>query len=391
MGQDVDANGRSILHKGHGMTHTCAVPDVCKTPTPGGPVPIPYVNIAMDSDITDGAETVKIEGNPVANVGAKISTSTGDEAGSAGGGIISSKIKGTVTWKMGSLDVKAEGKSVVRFLDQDFHNGNSFNTAFISPGKTGMAYGDDFKGKCPVCNQKPDNHAILETVNSARICSKIIEGLKNRFNALEWDEKYLVAKKRGARINGYMVGVMVCKHPNGSKPRVFAAMSGYKKVPEFEQIAMDTGLVDKVILPSSGGVTKGDLKAANRSGTVAKQPQMAQKLDDEMDKRWKKIEDRPGRDGYSQLGTCAAQYLIAKSDHAPSQMTEMFFSPPGTEPWPGRYRFRVDGKLRQGKSKPWFGPAVKKTPKTPWGPTVASCHTCQELLPLTLCPKRQCK
>ncbi len=68
MGTNVDANGRSILHKGHGKTHTCAPPDVCKTPSPGGPVPIPYVNIAMDSNLTDGAETVKIEGNPLANV-----------------------------------------------------------------------------------------------------------------------------------------------------------------------------------------------------------------------------------------------------------------------------------------------------------------------------------
>src|SRR6476659_7664128 len=179
---DVDANGRSILHKGHGMTHTAAPPDVCKTPSPGGPVPIPYVNIAMDSDITDGAETVQIQGNPVANLGAKISTSTGDEAGSAGGGILSSKIKGTVTWKMGSLNVKAEGKSVVRFLDQDVHNGNTFNTAFISPGRTGMAYGDDFDYPCPVCDKTADQHdPIIETVNTARICTRIVQRLNQRF------------------------------------------------------------------------------------------------------------------------------------------------------------------------------------------------------------------
>lgn len=41
MGKTVEANGRTILHKGHGATHSSAVPDVCKTPTPGGPVPIP--------------------------------------------------------------------------------------------------------------------------------------------------------------------------------------------------------------------------------------------------------------------------------------------------------------------------------------------------------------
>jgi len=36
----VFANGRSIVHKGDGPTNTSAPPDVCKTPTPGGPVPI---------------------------------------------------------------------------------------------------------------------------------------------------------------------------------------------------------------------------------------------------------------------------------------------------------------------------------------------------------------
>jgi hypothetical protein len=46
----VFANMRSITHQGDGFTQTCAVPDVCKTPTPAGPVPIPYVNVAMDAN-----------------------------------------------------------------------------------------------------------------------------------------------------------------------------------------------------------------------------------------------------------------------------------------------------------------------------------------------------
>ena len=394
MGQNVDANGRSILHKGHGMTHTAAPPDVCKTPSPGGPVPIPYVNVAMDSNITDGAETVTIGGNPVANLGAKISTSTGDEPGSAGGGILSSKIKGTVTWKMGSLDVKAEGKSVVRFLDQDFHNGNSFNTAFISPGRTGVAYGDDFDEPCPICRKTADQHdPILETANSARICTNIIRGLIRAFNqaALNREEGRVAkprftgrGKKKFAGWKGYMVGVMVCKHPNGSTPRIFAAMSGYEGVPDFEAIALQDGPVHEVV-PTDGPVGRDDMVNANRSRGVARAA-----VEAAVDAALLEVEENLGEAGYTPMGSCAAQRLIARSGHAPAQMTEMFFSPPGQDLWAGQYDYRVDNVWRRGTQAPWFGPAVARTPQTPWGTTVASCHNCQKLLPLMCCPKRRC-
>ena len=62
----VFANSRSILHKGDGYVQTCPIPDVCKTPSPGGPVPIPYVNIAKDGDLAKGTKKVSIEGASVA-------------------------------------------------------------------------------------------------------------------------------------------------------------------------------------------------------------------------------------------------------------------------------------------------------------------------------------
>lgn len=158
---DVFANSRSILHKGDGNQHVAAPPDVCKTPTPGGPVPIPYPNMAMDSNLADGAKKVKINGNPVAHEGSNLSTSTGDEAGTAGGGIISSKFKGKMTWNASSTDVKVEGKGVVRFMDPTGHNNNTFNTAFISVGTTGQAYGDD--EPCPLCGKK---HPRLESTGA---------------------------------------------------------------------------------------------------------------------------------------------------------------------------------------------------------------------------------
>ena len=61
-----------------------------------------------------------------------------------------------------------------------------------------MAYGDDFKGTCPVCGKKPAAHKILETKSSAELCAKIIEGLHNEFASMvEERTEYLVAKERG--------------------------------------------------------------------------------------------------------------------------------------------------------------------------------------------------
>jgi hypothetical protein len=106
-------------------------------------VPIPYVNVARDGDLAKGSKSVSIEGNPVALKDSNLSTSSGDEPGTAGGGLISSKTKGKMTWASASIDVKFEGKGVVRFLEPTQHNGNTFNTTLIQQGGPNVAYGDD--------------------------------------------------------------------------------------------------------------------------------------------------------------------------------------------------------------------------------------------------------
>jgi len=50
------------------------------------------------------------------------STSTGDEGGTAGGGVISGKIKGKAEFVNYSFDVMFEGKNVPRALDMMLHN-----------------------------------------------------------------------------------------------------------------------------------------------------------------------------------------------------------------------------------------------------------------------------
>ena len=87
-----------------------AMPDVCKTPTPAGPVPIPYPNIAQLSMANPGtcAMTVLVVNKPAATIQTVIMLSSGDEAGAAGG-VVSSLFIGPAQFKLGSTVVFIEG------------------------------------------------------------------------------------------------------------------------------------------------------------------------------------------------------------------------------------------------------------------------------------------
>jgi len=120
MGATVNVNMRTVVHKGSsGMS--ISFPDVCKTPSPGGPIPIPYPNIAQSTDTAKGSKKVKIDGNPIMLKDSNFKMSTGDEAGSAGG-VASSVIKNIAEFMMFSFDVKVEGKNVPRLADPMLNN-----------------------------------------------------------------------------------------------------------------------------------------------------------------------------------------------------------------------------------------------------------------------------
>jgi len=121
MGTSVGVNKLSVVHEQtNGVT--IAMPDVCKTPSPAGPVPIPYPNVARSADTAKGTKSVLVEGKSVCVKDSNFSTSTGDEAGTAGGGVASSKTKGKAEFVNFSFDVKFEGKNVARSLDLMLHN-----------------------------------------------------------------------------------------------------------------------------------------------------------------------------------------------------------------------------------------------------------------------------
>jgi hypothetical protein len=111
----VNVNKRTVVHAG--SSGLCmGFPDVCKTPSPAGTIPIPYPNIAKSSDTSKGSSTVKCDGEPVMIEGSSFSKSSGDEVGSAGG-ILSSCNKGKAEFILYSFDVKFDGKGVCRMAD----------------------------------------------------------------------------------------------------------------------------------------------------------------------------------------------------------------------------------------------------------------------------------
>ncbi|MEO2036814.1 MAG: PAAR-like domain-containing protein [Planctomycetaceae bacterium] len=136
MANDVFANGREISCKKADGKSICAFPDVCFTPpenpaTPPG-VPIPYPNTGMAKDTTSGSKKVKISGKEaMLKNKSHFKKSMGDEAGCAAKkGVLTSTNRGKVYFTMWSMDVKFEGKNVVRHLDMTTHNHMS------TPGNT---------------------------------------------------------------------------------------------------------------------------------------------------------------------------------------------------------------------------------------------------------------
>jgi hypothetical protein len=139
-----------VVHKGSNGV-TIAFPDVCKTPTPAGPVPVPYPNIARSSDTAKGTKKVKCDGNPTCVKDSNFRMSTGDEAGTAGGGIVSGKIKGKAEFINFSFDVFFEGKNVTRAFDLMLHNDKNTPPFPLIQGPA-IGMGDD-KDTCYVCGE----------------------------------------------------------------------------------------------------------------------------------------------------------------------------------------------------------------------------------------------
>jgi len=112
-----------------------AMPDTCKTPTPGGPVPTPYPNTAMPQMGNPATTKVLINGMPALTKASKIQPTNGDQSGTAGGGVMSGKIMGPAEFIMGSTKVKLEGNPAVFMGNQTKQNDGNAVGSILAPSQ----------------------------------------------------------------------------------------------------------------------------------------------------------------------------------------------------------------------------------------------------------------
>jgi hypothetical protein len=129
MGVTIKVNGEhnSLAHKGSNGFAKSTAPDVCKTPSPGGPVPVPYpILFSFSADLKNGTKTVKADGgNMIAVKGSEFSRCSGDEPGTAGGVVSNTNMK-EAKWILYSFDVKMDGKNACRMSDKmTMNHGNT--------------------------------------------------------------------------------------------------------------------------------------------------------------------------------------------------------------------------------------------------------------------------
>lgn len=105
---------------------TFATPDVCNTPSPAGPVPIPYPNTGMVMQVSGESTKVKICSQGAVTKKSEMPRSMGDEPGTVGG-VVSGMNMGKVVFKQGSGKVSVEGQPLQHLTAMTGHNGASAN------------------------------------------------------------------------------------------------------------------------------------------------------------------------------------------------------------------------------------------------------------------------
>lgn len=120
MALTVNINGLTLCHKGSRGISRSTLPDVCKTP-PGG-TPVPYSNVALSKHLAQGTYSVFADGgNMIAHNQSHFAISTMDEPGSLGG-VVSGVNRSRAEWISHSFDVFFERKPACRLTDKMFMN-----------------------------------------------------------------------------------------------------------------------------------------------------------------------------------------------------------------------------------------------------------------------------
>ncbi|MCB2188049.1 MAG: DUF4150 domain-containing protein [Deltaproteobacteria bacterium] len=108
-----------------------AFPDVCNTPTPVGPIPIPYPNITMPMTAVPAAYTILVFGGPAHNMSSEPPVSMGDNTGLLGG-LVSAMDMGPTRHMLGAFTCLLDGMPATRLGDMTGQNGELPNSVGAS-------------------------------------------------------------------------------------------------------------------------------------------------------------------------------------------------------------------------------------------------------------------
>jgi hypothetical protein len=159
MGHEVYAGGWEVAGKAGSNKSIARFPDVCLSPPspPAGPIPVPYPDTALSSDLKEGSQTVLLGGEPaaLAQQSHYKPSALGNEAAtnSFGANVVTHVITGKTVFQSWSMDVQVEGKQVCRHFDMTTSN-HACPPPATPPNKTieAASLAKIEAGKCPCCD-----------------------------------------------------------------------------------------------------------------------------------------------------------------------------------------------------------------------------------------------
>ena len=113
------------------------IPDVCLTPTPAGPVPIPYPNIAAGPMGVPAAYTVLFSCAPAHTLATSVPMTNGDNVG-VSMGVASGTVMGPSRHLTGAFTVLVSGAPATRLLSVSLQNNTNCPGARVLPSQVSV-------------------------------------------------------------------------------------------------------------------------------------------------------------------------------------------------------------------------------------------------------------
>ncbi len=118
---------------------TMGFPDTCNIPTPVGPIPTPFPNIATVAEATPAVSKIKYAGAGAHNMKAKTPSSLGDQAGVAGG-LVSGVFGMAVETILPVFTIILDGMPATRTFGLTLHNNKNGPGVHLAPCQTKVMY-----------------------------------------------------------------------------------------------------------------------------------------------------------------------------------------------------------------------------------------------------------